>query len=267
MNNQIEKLLKIIDDSKVAFSDDYLSFPKDEEIQVKKTVTPDDFKKRFLERQNKFVVDNKEKIEPIQINEVRDENLFEMKEEIKEFSKLTYQELQELVKTCKKCPAAQIRKQSLFGKGDNNPKLMIIGEGPGREEDTNNDLFVGKSGQYLRKWLAAINLTFEKDVYLTNIVKCYSKTNPTKEMAISCLPYLQRQIEIVNPKVILILGKVAAVNLLNKDTTMKNLRGNIYSYKRVPSIVTYHPAAVLRNPQWRAPVWEDLQKVDRLIKV
>jgi len=252
-DNHIEKLIDILDSSKVAFGDDYLSKPKKEDIKVLKQNKTTNFKKRYLEKRKQQEKEKSSNKIEIPSNQNK-----------KEIDNLSYNELEGLVLNCNKCYASSIRKSIIFGKGDINPKLMVIGEGPGREEDIHNEIFVGKSGQYLKNWLAAINLSFEKDVYLSNIVKCFSNSNPTKEIVNSCKPYLDRQIELVKPKAILILGKIAANNLLDKNSTMKDLRGNIYTYKKIPCIVTYHPAAVLRNPQWRAPVWQDLQKVEKL---
>lgn len=258
-SEKFDSLIDIIDKTKISFSDNYLSnniVEKPEKI-VKKNNNID-LRKRYLEK----IQDNEIKERKVEKQVVRNEIISENK-----YEQIDYNDLKNIVLNCSKCSAASIRKSIIFGEGEINPKLMIIGEGPGSEEDLKNKIFVGKSGQYLRKWLTAINLNLEKDVYFSNIVKCYSATNPTLEIVNSCKPYIERQIELVNPKAILILGKIAANNLLNKNETMKDLRGNIYSYKRIPCIVTYHPAAVLRNLQWRAPVWQDLQKLQKLISI
>lgn len=250
--DKLKELNKIIDSAKIAFSDDFLSIPK-----KKDNINSINIKNILL----------KNKIEPIK-KELKNTSFnFEEVKESSLFYDKNYFELEKIVLNCSKCEAANIRQNIIFGKGNRPSTLMVIGEGPGREEDLNNDIFVGKSGQYLYKWLESINLNVEQDVYLSNIVKCYSSTNPTKEIVSACSPYLVRQIELVNPKVILVLGKIAANFLFNLDMSMKDYRGKIYTYKRIPSIVTYHPAAVLRNPEWRRPVWEDLKKIKQLISI
>lgn len=246
---EVENLLKL---ANTAFSDDYLTEKKDlKEIKPHKVNS-------FLKR--KHFEEKKEEIRET-------ENNYEFTSSIKksEFGDKNYFDLEKIVLNCSKCEAANIRKNIIFGKGVRPATLMVIGEGPGREEDNNNDLFIGKSGQYLHKWLEAIEVNSNEDVYFTNIVKCFSGFNPTQTIVDSCFPYLERQIELVNPKVILILGKIAANNIFKQNLVMKDMRGKIYTYKRIPCIVTYHPAAVLRNPHWRRPVWEDLKKVKQLI--
>jgi len=250
--DKLKEVDKILDLAKIAFSDDFLSRPKEND------------NKKAIKFENPIL---KNKIEPIKKESKNTLFNFEEVKESSLFYDKDYFELEKIVLNCSKCEAANIRKNIIFGKGNRPATLMVIGEGPGREEDLNNDIFVGKSGQYLYKWLESINLNVEQDVYLSNIVKCYSSTNPTKEIVSACSPYLVRQIELVNPKVILVLGKIAANFLFNLDMSMKDYRGKIYTYKRIPSIVTYHPAAVLRNPEWRRPVWEDLKKIKQLISI
>ncbi len=148
--------------------------------------------------------------------------------------------------------------------GVGNPKadLMLIGEAPGQEEDRQGEPFVGVAGQLLNKILAAIN--FERDdVYIANILKHRppGNRNPNPDERIRSLPYLLRQIELIQPKIILCLGKVSGTTLLKKETTLKSLRGQFYPFHGTELTVTYHPAALLRNPHWKRPAWEDVQKV------
>ncbi|MGD1819694.1 MAG: uracil-DNA glycosylase [Pleomorphochaeta sp.] len=259
---QSEKFNDILNTAKLAFSDDYLCPKVEKKVEKVNNFSKFNFKEVLLNNLDKKEIRNSQtdqkEYKPVKNN---------IKENLSDYSSLDYFELEKLVLNCSKCDAALIRKSIIYGEGNKNVKLMVIGEGPGKDEDYNNKIFVGKSGQYLRKWLSSINLNIENDVYLSNIVKCFSNSNPTNEMVNACLPYLERQIELINPKVILILGKIAANNLLKLNLPMKNLRGNIYSYKRVPCVVTYHPAAVLRNPEWRRPVWEDLKKASKLINI
>ncbi len=150
----------------------------------------------------------------------------------------------------------------VFGVGNPNADLMLIGEAPGQEEDRQGEPFVGAAGQLLNKILSAIK--FERDdVYIANILKHRppGNRNPNPDERVRSLPYLLRQIEIIQPKIILCLGKISGTTLLKKETTLRSLRGQFYPFHGTELTVTYHPAALLRNPQWKRPVWEDVQKV------
>lgn len=150
----------------------------------------------------------------------------------------------------------------VFGVGNPNADLMIIGEAPGQEEDRQGEPFVGKAGQLLNKILKAIN--FERnDVYIANILKHRppGNRNPNPDERLRSLPYLMRQIDLIDPKVILCVGKVSGTTLLKKEDSLRNLRGQFYSFRGAELTVTYHPAALLRNPHWKRPTWEDVQKV------
>ncbi len=255
MNNQFDELIDLIDKTKISLGEDYLAdVVRDKNIKIKKN---NDISKSSIKLEQMITELKVEKKEKKEIN------IFQKASN----SLNSFQELNDIVIKCSKCPASNIRSQSIFGKGDLYPKLMVIGESPGKDEDFQNDLFVGKSGQYLERWLSAINLDFKSDIYFTNVVKCFSNSNPTKEMVQICLPYLIRQIELVEPKTILVLGKIAANALFENDFPLKDMRGKIKFYNRIPTIVTYHPAAVLRNLNWRKPVWEDLQKLEKLINI
>lgn len=150
----------------------------------------------------------------------------------------------------------------VFGVGNPTADLMLIGEAPGEQEDRQGEPFVGAAGQLLNKILAAIN--FERDdIYIANILKHRppGNRNPLPEERERSLPYLIRQIELISPKVILCLGKVSGTTMLNRDDSLRNLRGQFYPFKNAVMTVTYHPAALLRNQKWKRPVWEDVQKV------
>lgn len=154
----------------------------------------------------------------------------------------------------------------VFGVGSPNAHLMLIGEAPGEQEDIEGEPFVGAAGQLLNKILAAID--FKRDeVYIANILKHRppGNRNPSHEERLRSLPYLLRQIDLIQPKLILCLGKVAATTLLDRDDSLKDLRGNFYPFRNTILAVTYHPAALLRNPQWKRPVWEDVQKVQKKV--
>jgi len=140
----------------------------------------------------------------------------------------------------------------------------LIGEGPGAEEDKTGNVFVGRAGKLLTKMLQAINLERE-DVYIANIVKCRppDNRNPLPEERKACLGYLLQQIAIIRPKLILLLGKVAATTLLHQDKTLKDFRENTYIFQNTKTYVSYHPSALLRNPNWKKPAWIDLQKIQK----
>jgi len=150
----------------------------------------------------------------------------------------------------------------VFGVGNPNADLMLIGEAPGEQEDKEGEPFVGAAGQLLNKILSAIDFTRD-DIYIANILKHRppGNRNPNDEECRNSLPYLYKQIELINPKLILCLGKISATTLLGKNTTLKSMRGTFYPFKGAELAVTYHPAALLRNQQWKRPVWEDVQRV------
>ena len=150
----------------------------------------------------------------------------------------------------------------VFGVGNPNADLMLIGEAPGEQEDQQGEPFVGAAGQLLNKILGAINFKRE-DVYISNILKHRppNNRNPKPEEAERSLPYLKKQIELINPKILLCLGKISGQTMLNKSDTLKNMRGEFHKFDRIELFVTYHPAALLRNQQWKRPTWEDVQKV------
>jgi|GEM_PF-251471 len=154
----------------------------------------------------------------------------------------------------------------VFGVGNPHADLMLIGEAPGEQEDKEGEPFVGAAGQLLSKILSAIDFKRE-DVYIANILKHRppGNRNPNPEELLRSLPYLLRQIDLIQPKLILCLGKVSGTTLLDKEDSLKNLRGEFYPFRNTLLTVTYHPAALLRNPQWKRPVWEDVQKVKKKV--
>jgi uracil-DNA glycosylase len=173
------------------------------------------------------------------------------------------------VLACTKCPLAETRTHAVPGEGvPNHPLVMVIGEGPGAEEDAQGRPFVGKAGQYLDKWLAAVDLSREENVFITNIVKCRPPNNrdPKPEEISACRPYLRRQIALIRPKAILTLGRFASAEICNRQEGIGRIRGSVYSFEGVPVIPTYHPSGVLRNPEWRRPVWDDLRKLRELLQ-
>ena len=168
---------------------------------------------------------------------------------------------------CQKCPLHQTRTHAVPGSGVLDPMVLIIGEAPGANEDKYGKPFVGRSGKYLDKWLDSINMYRTENVYIANIIKCRPPQNrdPAPKEIIECMPYLKAQVELIRPKVILVLGRIAAHHLFNIKDSLATMRNNAYSFDNIPTIVTYHPSAVLRNPNLRQPVWDDLKKLQRLV--
>lgn len=179
-----------------------------------------------------------------------------------DISQLDMDALRQTVSSCELCSLSQTRTQTVFGTGNPDADVLIIGEAPGAEEDKQGEPFVGRAGQLLNGMLKAIGFT-RNDVYIANILKCRPPQNrdPSPEEAEQCWPYLKRQIELVQPKVILALGRIAAQRLLKTNTSLGRLRGKQHYLEdiTVPVIVTYHPAYLLRAPQEKRKAWEDLQ--------
>ena len=164
--------------------------------------------------------------------------------------------------SCLKCPLGKTRTKFVFGVGNQKAKLMFIGEAPGADEDAQGEPFVGRAGQLLNKILEAIQLKRE-DVYICNILKCRPPNNRDPQMSEveQCIPYLWKQIDIVQPKIIVSLGRIAAQMLLNRNDSLTKLRSENLTYRNIPLFVTFHPAALLRNPNWKRPAWEDFKKI------
>jgi DNA polymerase len=163
---------------------------------------------------------------------------------------------------CDRCDLAQTRKNVVYGNGCADAKMMVIGEGPGQEEDISGKPFVGRAGQLLTKMLNAIDIERE-EVYITNVVKCRPPNNRNPQILEikSCLPYLEEQIEVIDPKLILLLGRVACDALIGGADTLKRYRQNKLEYLGIPVFATYHPSALLRTPKWKREAWEDLKVV------
>ena len=183
---------------------------------------------------------------------------------------LDWQALQSVVADCQLCGLSQTRKKVVFGAGNKNASLMIVGEAPGAEEDHQGQPFVGKSGELLTAMLKAMGYP-RNDVYITNILKCHPLQNrdPSAEESAQCWPYLKRQIELIQPDLILALGSIAAQHLLHSKSTLARLRGQLHYIEdmSMPVIVTYHPAYLLRAPNEKRKAWDDLQLAMNEIKV
>jgi uracil-DNA glycosylase len=173
---------------------------------------------------------------------------------------MAWDELAATVVACRACRLCEARKQAVLGVGDVNADWLFVGEGPGAEEDARGEPFVGPAGKLLDNMLAAIGLKRGEDVYIANAVKCRPPENrtPTPEETATCRPYLERQIELIRPKLIVALGRPAAQTLLQTEIKIAAARGRLHDYGGIPLIVTYHPAYLLRTLLDKAKAWEDL---------
>lgn len=166
------------------------------------------------------------------------------------------------VAECTRCELAQGRTQTVFGVGDRQARWLVIGEAPGAEEDKRGEPFVGRAGQLLNAMLAAIGLAREQ-VFIANILKCRPPANrdPKPDEVLACRGYLERQIELIEPDIILAVGRIAAQNLLKVDTPIGRMRGQLHHYgsRSIPVVVTYHPAYLLRSPGEKRKAWDDLR--------
>jgi len=183
-------------------------------------------------------------------------------------SALSFDELRSAVSTCTACGLCKGRKQAVFGVGAEAGPWMFIGEGPGADEDEQGEPFVGQAGKLLDAMLAAAGLGRARDSYIANVVKCRPPGNrtPTLDEANACAAYLDRQIDLVNPKIIVALGKTAATRLLGSEASLASLRGRAHVYRGRPLVVTYHPAYLLRTLPDKAKAWEDLLFAKRTLK-
>jgi DNA polymerase len=170
------------------------------------------------------------------------------------------------VESCTRCPLYKDANRGVPGEGAEKARLVCVGEGPGANEDETGRPFVGAAGQLLTKILAAVNLPREQ-VFITNVVKHRppGNRNPAPGEIEACTPYLVRQLELIAPKVIVAFGTFAAQTLLNTKAPIGKLRGEVHRYHGIPLVVTYHPAALLRNPSWKRPTWEDVQLARRIL--
>jgi len=180
---------------------------------------------------------------------------------------LGWDELRKSVAGCTGCSLHEARTQTVFGVGSPDADWLFIGEAPGAEEDRRGEPFVGRSGMLLDQMLAAIGLSRES-VFIANIIKCRPPNNrdPRPEEAAACRSYLERQIEIVKPRIIIAVGKISAQNLLGTDAPVGRMRGKRHSFGNVPLVVTYHPAYLLRSPSQKRKSWDDLCLARRIVQ-
>lgn len=180
----------------------------------------------------------------------------------------TIAEVAELIAQCRGCDLFRTALNPVPGEGNPNADFVCVGEAPGATEDEQGRPFVGAAGQLLTKILAAVNLQRE-DVFIVNVLKHRppGNRNPDPSEVAACRPFLHRQLELIQPKVILALGTFAAQTLLETRESLGRLRGRVHSFHGIPVVVTYHPAALLRNPAWKRPTWEDVQLARRILDV
>jgi DNA polymerase len=172
-----------------------------------------------------------------------------------------YDALRDEALSCTKCSLSRTRTQVVFSDGNPEARLMVVGEAPGAREDETGLAFVGPAGKLLDLLLASVDLSRETSAYICNVLKCRppGNRNPLPEEIEACTPYLRRQIDLIRPEALLAVGTFAAQFLTGKDSALGKLRGEVYSYHGVPAVVTYHPAALLRNSGWTRATWDDLQ--------
>ncbi len=184
---------------------------------------------------------------------------------------LTWDELAIQVSQCRLCGLSSSRRQTVFGVGPQNARLMIVGEAPGQEEDASGEPFVGPAGNLLDNMLRAIGMNRGEHVFIANVLKCRppGNRNPEAGEVAACSPYLQRQVALLQPQLILVMGKFAAQAMLGNDASIASLRGRQHAYdsggRPVPVVVTYHPAYLLRNLPDKSKAWTDLLFVRRLL--
>jgi DNA polymerase len=179
---------------------------------------------------------------------------------------LSLAELADRVKSCTQCALSRSRSNAVPGEGPANAKLVVVGEGPGATEDETGRPFVGRAGALLTDILAAIDLPREQ-VFICNVVKCRPPHNrkPAPAEIESCVPFLHRQLDILRPAVILAMGGTAAETLLETKQSLGALRNKVHEFRGIPVVVTYHPAALLRNPHWKKPTWDDVRIARQLV--
>lgn len=203
-------------------------------------------------KQAPVFVDDEEKVVPVAVAESVPES---------KSSGMTLAQLNDKILRCTRCGLARTRNNVVPGMGVEHPEVMVIGEGPGYDEDMQGLPFVGKAGALLDKMLIAINLDRKTNCYIANIVKCRPPENrdPFPDEQAACVSFLEAQIHILKPKMILCMGRVAGHKLLNIETPMNDMHGKFYDYNGIPVMVTYHPSALLRNQDLKKPAWEDLK--------
>lgn len=253
MDQSKKKIIEALKDQRDIFGDDLF---EEKKIIESNTIKPAQQKKEYIQPEKKATVvkePDKNSTQPF----AKEKSDWEKAESL--------EQLNRMINNCTKCVLHKGRNNFVFGSGNPNADVMVIGEGPGAEEDKQGLPFVGRAGQLLTDILKAIKFSRE-EVYIGNIVKCRPPDNrtPLPDEMETCIPYLQKQIELIKPKLILCLGLTAAKGLLKKKDSLTSLRGQVFEYNGIKVMVTFHPAALLRNPNWKKDCWVDVQKFRKL---
>ncbi len=253
MNSPKQKIIEALKDQQTIFGDDLFE-EKANLTKSKTSVSEQEIISKQSSRRTTIVK------EPI-VKPLAPKNTVEIDWEKSE----SLEQLNSLICNCTNCGLHKGRNKFVFGSGNPNADVMVIGEGPGAEEDKQGLPFVGRAGQLLTDILKAIKFSRE-EVFIGNIVKCRPPDNrtPLPEEMETCIPYLAKQIELIKPKLILCLGLTAAKGLLKKKDSLTSLRGQVFEYEGIKTMVTFHPAALLRNPNWKKDCWVDVQKFRKL---
>lgn len=248
-----KKIIEALKDQKAIFGDDLF----EEKSNLTKSKTPASEKENISRVSSKRVTIVKELKTSFSSSKKVIKGNWEKAESL--------EQLNSLICDCTNCVLHKGRNKFVFGSGNPNADIMVIGEGPGAEEDKQGLPFVGRAGKLLTDILKAIK--FERDeVFIGNIVKCRPPDNrtPLPDEMETCIPYLRKQIELIKPKLILCLGLTAAKGLLKKKDSLTSMRGQVFEYEGIKTMVTFHPAALLRNPNWKKDCWVDVQKFRKL---
>jgi len=179
---------------------------------------------------------------------------------IEGIERMDWDTLRNAARECRRCGLCEQRKQAVFGVGDESASWLFVGEGPGAEEDEKGEPFVGQAGKLLDSMLGAVGLQRGREVYIANVVKCRPPGNrvPAPEEAMACAGFLDRQVDLIRPRLIVALGRTAAIRLTGAEASLASLRGRVHAYRGIPLVITYHPAYLLRNLPDKSKAWEDL---------
>lgn len=239
------------------------NFTDDEEIQCIKQENLEKLEQTTIQTPIESQSQQQSAVQVQSQNEILEQNQIKTPEaeSFTHSSKTTLEEIASKIARCTRCTLARTRNNVVPGMGFENPDVLVIGEGPGYEEDKQGLPFVGKAGILLDKMLAAIGLDRKSNCYIANIVKCRPPQNrdPFPQEQDACFSFLEAQINILKPKMILCMGKISSNKMLNQEAPIGTLRGQIFEYNNIPLMVTYHPSALLRNEQLKRPAWDDLK--------
>lgn len=239
------------------------NFTDDEEIQCIKQENLEKLEQTTIQTPIESQSQQQSAVQVQSQNEILEQNQIKTPEaeSFAHTSKTTLEEISAKIARCTRCTLARTRNNVVPGMGVENPDVLVIGEGPGYDEDKQGLPFVGKAGILLDKMLAAIGLDRKTNCYIANIVKCRPPQNrdPFPQEQDACFSFLEAQINILKPKMILCMGKISSNKMLNQEAPIGTLRGQIFEYNNIPLMVTYHPSALLRNEQLKRPAWDDLK--------